>query len=302
MSHIRSYLISFAFLFSATYVISNGIMTTKASNPSIEEIQPRQEIKSIKNEIVKGEKEVSMIINDNKRTTITKKETLSSTSFENLPQIIIYHSHNRESWITELDNIKTADEAFDEKLNVTLLGSYLRNKLLSSEIPVIHSKIDYPTRINNFNYAKSYSYSKKTIIQELKMHENTKYLLDLHRDSQNRDKTTIQYKNQNYAQVYFVVGTDHLNWEKNMKFASRIQEGLNKKVPNLSKGIYQKDKTSGNGEYNQSLSSNSALIEIGGVENSLEESYRTIEVLAAVIQDIWLEDSSRSSKNSSPSI
>ncbi|WP_169082816.1 stage II sporulation protein P [Paenibacillus sp. PL91] len=35
----------------------------------------------------------------------------------------------------------------------------------------------------------------------------------------------------------------------------------------------------------QSLTGNSALIEIGGVENSLEESYRTTEVLAKVIQD-----------------
>lgn len=75
-----------------------------------------------------------------------------------------------------------------------------------------------------------------------------------------------------------------------MKFAERLQKRLNDKVPYLSKGIYIKDSASGNGDYNQALSPNSALIEIGGVENNLEENYRTITVLAEVIQEIWLED------------
>ncbi|WP_368730606.1 stage II sporulation protein P [Mycobacterium tuberculosis] len=46
----------------------------------------------------------------------------------------------------------------------------------------------------------------------------------------------------------------------------------------------------GNGDYNQALSANSALIEIGGVENNLEENYRTITLLAKVMREIWLED------------
>ena len=72
------------------------------------------------------------------------------------------------------------------------------------------------------------------------MHDNIEYLIDIHRDSQGRDKTTVQHNNLNYAQVYFVVGTNNPNWEKNMRFAERIQKGLNDKVPDLSKGIYKK--------------------------------------------------------------
>ncbi|KRE34966.1 stage II sporulation protein P [Paenibacillus sp. Soil522] len=302
MLSLRSALVLFAFLFSCTFtfIVTNGLMMTTDSNPSLEvKIQPREEAMNINESIIEGDKPNTL---NNQAPTLLKKESIPAIPSGNPPQIIIYHSHNRESWIPELENIKDPDKAFDSKINVTLLGSYLQNKLVSSNIPVFHSKIDYPSRIANFNYAKSYSYSKTTINQELKMHQNVKYLFDLHRDSQEREKTTITYKNQNYAQVYFVVGINHPNWKQNMKFANRIQEGLNKIVPNLSKGIYQKDKNSGNGEYNQSLSSNSALIEIGGVENSLEESYFTIEVLAKVIQDIWLEDNSGLVKPSSPSI
>ncbi|MGM0883223.1 MAG: stage II sporulation protein P [Bacillota bacterium] len=300
MLRLRLYLVSFAFIFSCTFIVTNGLMMSEGSNSSLTEIiPPRQETTNINESIIEGSKTKT---EDNKSTIQLKKESIPSASSSNRPQIIIYHSHNRESWLPELDNIKTPDKAYDSKINVTLLGSYLQSKLLKNEISVLHSTIDYPSQISNFNYAKSYSYSKITINKELKMHQNVKYLLDLHRDSQEREKTTITYKNQNYAQVYFVVGINHPNWKQNMKFANRIQKGLNEIVPNLSKGIYQKDKTSGNGEYNQSLSSNSALIEIGGVENSLEESYLTIEVLAKVIQDIWLEDNLSLATTLSPAI
>lgn len=78
--------------------------------------------------------------------------------------------------------------------------------------------------------------------------------------------------------------------EKNTNFATRLQIKLNKKIPGISKGIYQKDHSNGNGPFNQSLAKNSALIEIGGVENDLGENYHTISILADVIHEIWHED------------
>lgn len=262
------------------------------------EATPRQSEVLVEFEEVVTEKYSASKI-ESQNPVLLKKESKTSTA--NAPQIIIYHSHNRESWIPELNNISDSDKAFDSKINVTLLGTYLQKRIQSSDIPVFHSVIDYPSQITNFDYAKSYTYSKQTVKSELKMHENVKYLFDLHRDSRRKEDSTIMYNNQNFAQVYFVVGTNHSNWMENKNFADRIHESLNEMIPILSKGIYEKDKTSGNGEYNQSLNSNSALIEIGGVDNSLEESYRTIEVLAKVIQEIWLEDQAQLAV-SSPSV
>lgn len=282
----------YSFLISFTCVISVGLFLHefKAPVPTLVEETPRQsEILFEYKEVVSEAYSSSKI--ERKDPMLLKNEShISSTDS---PQIIIYHSHNRESWIPELNNISDPDKAFDSKINVTLLGSYLQKKLQSSKIPVFHSDIDYPSQISNFDYAKSYTYSKQTIKNELKMHKDVKYLFDLHRDSRRKEDSTIMFNNQNYAQVYFVIGTNHENWNENRIFAERIQEKLNELIPNLSKGIYEKDKTSGNGEYNQSISGNSALIEIGGVENSLEESYRTIEILAKVIQEIWIEDQSQ---------
>lgn len=221
----------------------------------------------------------------NKNRTDTQRT--NKTSYVTTPnQIFIYHTHNRESWIPELSSADKAEEAFDETINVTLLGKRLSERLKSKGLKSIHSDKDYPSQIGNFIYARSYQYSKQIVKDTLEKNDEIRYMFDLHRDAEGREKTTIRFQNKNFAQVYFVVGTEHSNWKYNKQFAEAIQERLNQRIPNLSKGIYLKDKSSGNGEYNQSLSTSSALIEIGGVENTLDESYRTIDVLAEVIQEL----------------
>lgn len=229
-------------------------------------------------------------------TESAKSETALSepknVSYKAAPRnsILIYHTHNRESWLPELKTAKAADQAFDSKINVTLLGSRLMDELVNKGLNAIHSKTDYPTQSSNFNYALSYKYSKKTVLEETRRHGNIKYIFDIHRDSADRDKTTITFRGQNYAQVYFVVGTNNPKWRKNMQFAEKLHAQLNSLVPSISKGIYEKDKSSGNGEYNQSISEFSALIEVGGVGNTLEESNATIDILADVIKQLWEEE------------
>ncbi len=73
--------------------------------------------------------------------------------------------------------------------------------------------------------------------------------------------------------------------KKNEAFASQIHEALEAKHSGISKGIYAKT-SQGNGEYNQSFSPNSILIEIGGPYNSLEECYRTADVLASAVAKV----------------
>ncbi|MBN2981782.1 stage II sporulation protein P [Cohnella algarum] len=224
----------------------------------------------------------------NSKLSVSNTNTVSAASRQ--PSILIYHTHNRESWLPELDSSKKAEQAFDSEINVTLLGSYLKKKLSQDGIEVVHSRKDYPNLINDFDYANSYMYSKAVITNELNQHKELRYLFDIHRDASVREKTTVTFNRTDYAQVYFVVGTNHPEWKKNLKFAEKLQNLLNARVPNLSKGIYLKDKSTGNGEYNQSLSGNSALIEIGGVENTLEESYRTLDILAEAIRELWNRD------------
>ncbi|MCU6707645.1 stage II sporulation protein P [Paenibacillus sp. J5C_2022] len=200
----------------------------------------------------------------------------------------IYHSHNRESWYPELDG--EAKDPSSRTKNITLVGKRLADKLEENGIGTMVSDVDYPTAIDDYRWELSYKYSKKTVKEALASNDDLQFLFDLHRDSQKRKYTTVDIDGTSYAQVYFVIGHKNPEWEKNEAFATKIHEALEAKYPGISRGIWGKTAATGNGEYNQSLASESVLIEIGGVDNTLEESYRTADALAKVVADIYWED------------
>lgn len=200
--------------------------------------------------------------------------------------VFIYHSHNRESWIPELKGKDQASEAFDADVNVSLLGKRMKETLEAKGIGAVHSQTDYSKAVPNFNYNFSYKYSKTTVKEALAVYRDLNYFIDIHRDSQRREGTTITIDGADYAKLYFIIGQGNPNWKANEALAKRIHESIEKKFPGVSKGILTKGTKHGDGEYNQSLSSGSLLIEVGGVDNTLEESYRTIDLLAAAIAEL----------------
>ena len=205
----------------------------------------------------------------------------------NEPYVFIYHTHNRESFLPELKakGVRDPDLAYDNDINITLVGKRLKEKLDSLGIPTQLSDTDYPSVVKPFQYAKSYAYSAETVKEAMASHRLA-MIFDVHRDSLSRDKTTATIGGVAYAQVYFIVGTKNPNWKQNAEFANRINKLLEQRMPGISRGVYAKSRN-GNAEYNQSLSPNSILMEIGGPYNTLEEMYRTADLLAELIADMY---------------
>ncbi|GLX69193.1 stage II sporulation protein P [Paenibacillus glycanilyticus] len=199
--------------------------------------------------------------------------------------VFIYHSHSRESWYPEIAD-KDGDANSASK-NITLVGERLAEKLEDLGVGTTHSDEDYPTTVPGYDWNYSYKYSKKTVQEAMASNKKLKFFFDIHRDSGRRKTTTANINGKSYAQVYFIIGHKNPDWKKNAEFATQIHEELEKQYPGLSRGILGKTTATGNGEYNQSLSDDSVLIEIGGVDNTLTESYRTADVLAKVIADIY---------------
>ena len=202
--------------------------------------------------------------------------------------VFIYHSHNRESWLPELDT--DVKDPSDAKINITLVGKRLAKQLEAQGIGASHSSQDYASSIKSYNWNHSYQYSQQTVKQALAADHDLEFFFDIHRDSQGRSKTTAKIRGIDYAQVYFIIGHKNPNWKENEAFASRIQEKLEQSYPGLSRGIWGKSAANGNGEYNQSVSPDSVLIEIGGIENSIKECYRTADALAKAIAEVYWED------------
>lgn len=97
-----------------------------------------------------------------------------------------------------------------------------------------------------------------------------------------RERTTVEINGQTYARTFFIIGSRNNDYEQNLAFAEQFHNMIEEAYPGLSRGVAVKNAT-----YNQSLSQNKLLIEIGGIDNILEESYRTVQALAEVIADLY---------------
>lgn len=204
--------------------------------------------------------------------------------------ILIYHSHPREAYNPLLSKTSDNPSSTSPAQNVMLVGSYMSKKLEQLGIGTAHSEQDYMTTVADYNYNFSYKYSRETVKAAMSQNSGMKYLIDIHRDSQGHSRTTKAINGKSYAQVFFIIGHGNKNWRKNEAFANSIHERLEKAYPGLSRGIWGKDSSMGNGEYNQSLSENSILIEVGGIDSTDQELKRTSEVLAQTIADVYYAD------------
>src|SRR5574344_907803 len=192
------------------------------------------------------------------------------------PLIYIYNTHDEEAYFEQYSqgynitpNVKMASYMLQEKLEDNGLLSIVETTSISGIL-----------KENDWSYASSYKASRLLLDTALKTYPSLNYFIDIHRDSSLKEKTTLQYDNKNYAQMLFIVGMENPNYEANLTMAQDLSKQLNASIANISKGIYKKEGPGVNGVYNQDISSNALLIEIGGQENTIDEVANSINILA----------------------
>ncbi|MCF6092870.1 stage II sporulation protein P [Microaerobacter geothermalis] len=217
----------------------------------------------------------------------TKVQSASVRNPNGKKVVFIYQTHNRESWTKY---VSSGSSPFDPKINVTLLGKRLSQELNKKGIGTIVSTKDFAKEAEA--YSLSYAVSLKTVKEVLSQNRDITYVFDIHRDDADRDRTTTTIDGNKYARLFFVLGKGNKNWQANYQFAKELHDRLEEKYPSISKGIVAFEKSDyRNGEYNQSVSPNAITVEIGGVGNTLEESYRTVEALADVVAEMYWDAS-----------
>lgn len=210
-------------------------------------------------------------------------------------QVFIYHTHSTESYLPELSGETSPERAYDNSKNIILVG-----KRLGEELERLGIGAEVHTKPFKAKWNRLYQASRGTVVEAMKQNGDLRYLIDVHRDSKRRSKTTHYINGKPYATIAFVVGTANDNWEENEKFSRQLHNKLEELYPGLSKGVFRKSRAQGNGEYNQSLSPRSILVEIGGVDNTFEEAYRTAEALARAIAEIHFEATPVDAKPQNP--
>lgn len=197
----------------------------------------------------------------------------------NDPLIYLYNTHQLENYSSE--NL----DVYGITPNVLMASYVLRenlNKLGLSTIVEEANMSEILTK-NGWNYAYSYQASRSLIEEKKNKYASLEYYIDIHRDSVAKEYTTAVIGDNTYAKMLFVVGLEHTNWQANHNLAVALDNLLDKYYPGISRGIMQKQGLNVNGIYNQDISPNSILIEVGGVDNTIEEVYNTMNALADIL-------------------
>lgn len=199
-------------------------------------------------------------------------------------RVFIYSTHWWESYLPEL---KRNSNPSDVNINILSVGNHMAKSLEKQGVGV------ELTPRPKTGWKGAYSHSRKLAMAALQEHDDITYLIDLHRDSLRRDKTTITIKGRTMARLAFIVGKDSKYYKENLKLANQLFQEINKEYPGLVRGVFVKAKTGGNnGEYNQSLSPGAMLVEVGGIDNTFAEANASVDVLADVIARRIHEDRS----------
>lgn len=202
----------------------------------------------------------------------------------NDPVLYIYNTHQLETYSGEgLNNMVP---------NVMMAGSLLTEKLNKKGIKTVFEDTNLYNFISEMGLPKNelYGGSRVFISNAKEKYPSLKYYIDLHRDSVNKDISTINIDNKNYARVLFVLGISNPNYENNKKMMSRINEIINENYPGLSRGIYDVDIPDWPEIYNQDIDNNAILIELGAEYNTMNEVLNTIDVLSNSISQYIKED------------
>ncbi|REJ27861.1 MAG: stage II sporulation protein P [Caldibacillus debilis] len=207
--------------------------------------------------------------------------------------VFIFHTHSRESFIPHLKNSKDAQSAQHKEVNITLVGKRFGEKLNEKGIGAMVDTTDIPTLLQkkHWEYWQSYDASRGIVQEAMAKNKELAYFFDIHRDSAKRNATTTKINGKTYAKIFFVLGQGNPHYKENEEFALKLNDMIKKKYPSLTRGIVRKPKTAGtNGVYNQDLASHALVIEIGGIENTLDEMYNTADVLADIFAEYYWQD------------
>lgn len=194
------------------------------------------------------------------------------------PEVFIYHTHTTESYLP------SAADNMDPSKNVCAVGDELAKELQDNYgIAVIHDK----TIHNVAAYNKSYYRSEETVKKYLKQYGDFKMVIDIHRDSlPNKNATTININGENVARFMFVMSKENnKHYSKNISLVNSLINISNKDFKGLlcnqNLFIYEH----GSNSFNQSLSNNAFLIEVGCDRNELSEAKASAKYLARIFAE-----------------
>lgn len=232
------------------------------------------------------------------------------------PEVIVYQTHAHESFLPVLAAVGVGGNSpYSEStdLNMVRVGEELARTLQEENgIPTVHLR----TLFDAGGLTGAYMESEKGVKEAMARYPTARVLIDVHRDSTGREGTVTMIGGKPVARVLVVVGRGnrHLpnpHWESNQAFGRAIARTLDTLfapdplppsfagtpgqryptlVRQLSDGGDDPWTFGRDGRFNQHLSEQAILIEIGGPGNTMTEELRTARMVARAVAAVLGRD------------
>lgn len=203
------------------------------------------------------------------------------------PQVLIIHTHGSEAYTMPEGQgyVSTGTcRTSDTTKNVVRVGDEIATVLSSYGISVLHDRTLYDDPL----YEGAYGRSLVGIEAYLEKYPSLTFILDIHRDAvedaQGRQYKLIAQEEPNAAQLSFVMGSNHEDWQENLKLAIATAETIKADYPTVMRPI-----TLRNSNYNQHKTLGSMLVEVGAAGNSLDEALNSARIFSDAFAKVLLE-------------
>ncbi len=216
------------------------------------------------------------------KTVISKEVEKNGNLVHQSPKVYLYNTHQKEAYqpssfleYSVSPNVMLASYILKEQLDKAGIYSLVEEKSVQDELTRLGKKYYY-----------SYTISRSFMEEAKKNYPTLTYFIDVHRDSVSKELSYLEKDGKGYAKILFIVGLENPNYQANYQLTKLIFDKLEAKVPGITRSILQKEGAGVDGVYNQDFSENTILVEIGGVENTVDEVYNSTLVLADVLTEV----------------
>lgn len=214
-------------------------------------------------------------INLNKPITIVERNFYKTSNYNlefgyiqnnivDKPKVYIYSTHENEKYIDD-KTVLEASHLLQAKLNELGVMTIVNEKSVS----------DYLNK-NGLKFKDSYKATREFLKTALNEYDSLELIIDLHRDATSKENSTVSINGVDYAKIMFVMNENY----PNIKLAEKINDLILKKQ-NITRGVYHKKVDN----FNQDLSTNVILVEMGGNYNTFSEVEVSINTLASSIKE-----------------
>lgn len=214
------------------------------------------------------------------------------------PQILIYHTHATEAYL-----MTGTEDAYEESgkwrtkdtdKSVVAVGEALKRTLTEAGFSVLHDVTNHePPKLST-----AYSRSLETMLNYQKRYPSLTIFIDVHRDAHGTKVETpedyLTLDGRETARLMFVVGTgegatgtgfaEMPDYERNLALAEAVTDRLNGVRESLARPVRVKS-----GRYNQHVSSQCMLVEVGHNANSFAQALTAAEYLGKAIGAVLRE-------------